>query len=108
RVTRMQGTESSPDDSTGVLFVLEPTRRLEPVEARLTLDWVRRGGILVYAPSRLPTVTTSGISVEDGLGSELGVARRFGQGSTGGQSSSVVIPFPFFTTPPARQFVVSD
>jgi Domain of unknown function (DUF4350) len=108
RVERAEGRQSSPGDGTGTLFVLEPSQRFQQVEARLTADWVRRGGTLVYAPSLLPVVTATGVSLDDGLGSELGIGPRFGRGPAGPTATPATPALPFFVAPPASRFVVDD
>lgn len=54
----------------GVLFILEPEIWLEDLEVTRLLDWARRGGSLVYAPSRVEATVaeegrTRSIAVED-------------------------------------------
>ncbi|MBI4492987.1 MAG: DUF4350 domain-containing protein [Chloroflexi bacterium] len=103
QVGRMEGLAASPDESTELLFVLRPTRRFDRAEARATLDWVRRGGVLVYVPSMLPGEGAAPGLPSDGLADELALALRFGP-----MVERVAPSFPFFSAPPGSRFVVQS
>lgn len=107
RVERAEGTKSSPDDTTGLLFVLAPTHRFAPADAQLTVAWVRRGDTLVYLPSALFGATATGIQMDDGLAGALGLGLRPGPGQAGAAPSAGAV-LPYFTAPPASRFLVPD
>src|SRR4051794_8253142 len=52
RVDRLEDGRLSLDE-VDVLLILEPIRRFDEPEGQAILDWVRRGGTLVYVPGQL-------------------------------------------------------
>jgi hypothetical protein len=101
-VDRLEGSGSSPSDAIRYLFVLKPSRRLARPDAVAILDWIRRGGTLVYVPNLYPELLSPPTEVGDGLARELDLAPGFGSGS---QNPLVPGPgLPFFTMPAASQF----
>lgn len=106
-VTRATGTQSSPAAATGVDLVLSPTNAFAAADVQRTLAWVRRGGELIYLPSPWPTVGATGLSLDDRLGTALGVALRTGATpAAGGQVATPI--FPYFVAPPAKRFLLHD
>jgi Domain of unknown function (DUF4350) len=108
RVSQLAGAVSTPDDTIRYLFVLRPTTRLTQTEARAIVNWVRRGGTLVYVPSLIPTFGATGVDVGDGLGSELDVALQVASGASTATPRSAAPVLPFFTSPAGSSFVVAD
>jgi hypothetical protein len=108
RVSQLAGAASTPDDTIRYLFVLRPTTRVTQTEARAVINWVRRGGTLVYVPSLVPTFGATGVDVGDGLGGELDVALKLASGANAATPRSAAPVLPFFTSPAGLSFVVAD
>jgi hypothetical protein len=102
RVDRLDGGLSSPDDTVRYLFVLRPTQRFDQADARSIIEWVGRGGTLIYVPGVVLDPSASAPDLGDGLDRELNLVPGFG---SGGQNPLRISPGPpFFTSPPASQF----
>ncbi|MEA2642109.1 MAG: hypothetical protein QOF51_3503 [Chloroflexota bacterium] len=86
-------------DSTQLLFLLHPIRGYAQDEAQSLLDWVRRGGVLVYAPSATQVSALEPTPNREPLASGLDIAPRFGP-----SIQTATATLPFFTAPPARDF----
>lgn len=71
-VQRVSGTRATPDDSVRVFFVLDPSQHFDRSESTALLDWVRRGGTLVYVPGFAPSFEGDDFIPGDGLGDVLG------------------------------------
>jgi hypothetical protein len=102
RVDRLEGSASSPSDIVRYLFVLRPTRQFSRSDSRAVLDWIRRGGTLVYVPSLFSTSLLTTFQPGDGLDRELDLAPTIGAGGT--SQSSVMPSLPFFIAPTASRF----
>ena len=94
--------ETTALEPVEILFILDPVRRFERAETQAVLDWVRRGGVLLYTPG---LVVFTGLaptpSAGDGLADELEVGVRFGP-----YVEQATPALPFFTNPPAERFLV--
>jgi hypothetical protein len=100
QVGRME--DPSSFESTQILFVLEPMRRFERAEAEAILDWVKRGGVLVYVPSLVPFSTLSATpNTGDGLSDALDLGVRYGP-----YVSEATPAIPFVSEPQASRFDV--
>lgn len=99
RVERPVTGGSSPSEAIGYLFVLHPIQQISSNEARSTVDWVRRGGTLIYVPELFTQGATTPFESGDGLDRQLDLAPSVGIVSL---DRRVLPPsFPFFTAPPA-------
>jgi hypothetical protein len=108
-VRRLSGTRATPDDGVRVLFVLDPTRRFTRAESTALLDWVRRGGTLVYFPGIVPSFRDAAFAPDDGLGADLGASLRLPPLADGSGSPVRSLPpaFPaFFAAPAPTRFDV--
>lgn len=101
RVERLDGSASL--DGVDLLFVLEPLRRFDRPEAQVVLDWVRRGGVLVYVPGGSVLRTISPEAPGDGLSDDLEIGASFGPRVNRARPA-----VPFFTHPPGSDFAVNS
>ncbi len=104
RVTRLQDDRSTPDDSIRYLFILRPTLRFSQEDASAVVNWVRRGGTLVYVPAFVPDVGASGPVPGDGLSSSLNLTLEAAPNANATGSSPASPVIPFFVDPPASRF----
>jgi hypothetical protein len=89
-------------DAADVVFVLAPVRSLEEAEVEVLLGWVRRGGVLMYAPSAGTFASLlGGSSGADRLLRRLGSQLTIGPGVEEAEPS-----VPFFRSPRAASFRV--
>lgn len=102
-VRRIEGTEAWPLESDEVLFILRPRRGFDRAEAQGILEWVRRGGVLIYVPSPVVRMDPASGRGGDGLADELKVESRFGP-----LVEQAAPSFPFFSAPPASRFAVKS
>jgi hypothetical protein len=105
RVDRPANGGQSPGDQVGIYFVLHPLRRVAPEDARAIVDWTRRGGTLVYAPSYVTEGGPSAFQPGDGLDTQVNLAPTIGR--VGEAPGEVAPAFPFFSAPPVARFVAS-
>lgn len=108
RVTQLEGSRSSPDDTVRYLFVLKPANRFSRADASAVINWIRRGGTLLYVPSIVPSFGSVGVGPGDGLGAEinLGLSGGLRGGDSAARPANAVLPF--FETPPGSRFSVAD
>lgn len=98
-VARLEDSQSPPLETAHGLFVLQPVRRFDEAEAGAILNWVERGGVLVYVPSLVAfggVVPTIG---DDGLDLALGL-------SYGSRVEEVTASSAFFSEPRASRFAI--
>jgi hypothetical protein len=107
RVTTLAGATSTPDDAIGDLFVLEPAEPFSASDARAVLDWVRRGGTLVYVPGPLAAVEASDFALGDQLGTALDVRLQVAPGPGSADVRPAVPSLPFFDAPRGTRFTAS-
>ncbi|HUX88112.1 MAG TPA: DUF4350 domain-containing protein [Chloroflexota bacterium] len=117
-VERIQGEQSVPDASIDLAFVLDPSDPFSRQDAQAMLNWVRRGGTLVYVLPPFPIQFTDGASTAGtSLADQLRIGVRYGAGlppagcrdaTPCGSPDSVTPTFPFFRSPAARSFWVDD
>jgi len=86
-------------ESTDLLFVLLPIRNFEGAEARALVDWVNRGGRLVYVPTPDPTRAATFTPELSPLDEELELQVRFRPRIESGEPAR-----PAFVAPSARRF----
>ena len=118
QVETIQGEQSVPDATIKLAFVLEPSDPFSRDDAQAILDWVRRGGTLVYVLPPFSTRLTAGeAGARGGLAGQLQIEVRYGVGlppsgcngaAPCGSPDSITPAFPFFTSPVARNFWVDD
>ncbi len=104
RVDRPASGGPSPSDSVRYFFVLHPTQRVSQDDARSVVEWVRRGGTLVYVPSLFTESALTPFEAGDGLDRQLDLAP--GVGMVGPDRRILSPILPFFNAPPAGQFSV--
>ncbi len=100
RVQRIESASTSLDE-VSVLFVLLPVRPFARAEATALMDWVRRGGTLVYVPVPRFAPSTIDASARDALANELDIGTRFVPLVATASGTDA-----FFTAPRAHAFKV--
>jgi hypothetical protein len=104
RLERPATAGAAPADTVRYLFILRPVQRVSDDDGRSIVEWVRRGGTLVYVPS---LVTSGGVTPFE---SGDGLDRRLGLSPTplvlGDVRQQLAPSFPFFSAPPASTFQV--
>ena len=102
QVDQLQGRWGAPGDTVRYLFVLSPSQKFDQADARSVIEWIRRGGTLIYVPGVIFDPSASTPDIGDGLGHELDLSAGFGTVRPG--PLSVSPGPPFFTAPRASQF----
>jgi hypothetical protein len=105
RIDRPSSDGAAPTDTVRYYFVLRPVQRVSDDDARSIVEWVRRGGTLVYAPSLVTEGGVTPFAAGDGLDRRLDLIPA--PLSFGEDRRTLAPSFPFFSAPTAPTFSVT-